>query len=410
VTLTATTLLRTDLIEVVDVLCAAGPDAPAVMEHHRHHSLAFVRAGSFACRCAREDFDLVRGSVLVGAPGRSFTCSHIHHPHGDRCLSVQVAPGAIDQLGDAAWEIGTLAPTAELPVLGRLIETRARQRDRFGLEEAAFLAIARFRTLGRGRSARRAPNLRERRLAVSAALWLEAHAGEEASLGGAASQAGLSPFHFLRIFSRDPRRHAAPVPAAGAAGPGGGAAGRDGAPRHGSGVRGRLCRPLQFRPFLRPGGRYVAPCVSRRGPQESPSSRGERDLSLPSQRGGTAMYDHVGLKVRDTAAAVKFYAAIMGALGHKPIAEDGTGYGAGAGAGAASLWLSEDSKAPGGAHVAFTAADHKTVQRFHTAGLAAGGKDNGPPGPRPNYGPTYYAAFLIDPDGNNVEAVCMKAD
>lgn len=201
-TLTATTLLRTDLIEVVDVLCAAGPEAPAVVEHHGHHSLAFVRAGSFACRCGRKDFDLVRGSMLVGSPGREFTCSHIHHPHGDRCLSVQVAPAAIDMLGEAEWGIGTLAPTAEMPVLGRLIEARARRRDRFGLEEAAFLAIARFRMLGRDRAARRAPSLRERRLAVSAALWLEAQAGEEASLGDAAAQAGLSPFHFLRVFSR----------------------------------------------------------------------------------------------------------------------------------------------------------------------------------------------------------------
>lgn len=202
-TLTATTLLRTDLVHVVDVLCAAGAGSAAVVEHHSHHSLAFVRAGSFSCRCGREDFDLVRGSVLVGSPGRAFTCSHVHHPHGDRCLSVQIAPAAADMLDGAEWGIGTLAPTAELPVLGRLIEARARQSDRFGLEEAALLAVARFRQLShRGRSARRAPNLRERRLAVSAALWLEARAGEEASLGEAAAQAGLSPFHFLRIFSR----------------------------------------------------------------------------------------------------------------------------------------------------------------------------------------------------------------
>ncbi|TCH99116.1 AraC family transcriptional regulator [Roseococcus sp. SYP-B2431] len=201
--MTATPLLRTDLVRVTDVLCAAGPDSPSVVEHHTHHSLAFVRAGSFACRCGREDFDMVRGSVLVGSPGREFTCSHIHRPHGDRCLSVQIAPTAVDMLGGAEWGIGTLAPTAEMPVLARLIEARARQRHRLGLEEAALLAVARFGQLGRrARSARRAPNPRERRLAVSAALWLEAQAGEETSLGEAAAQAGLSPFHFLRVFSR----------------------------------------------------------------------------------------------------------------------------------------------------------------------------------------------------------------
>jgi catechol 2,3-dioxygenase-like lactoylglutathione lyase family enzyme len=60
-----------------------------------------------------------------------------------------------------------------------------------------------------------------------------------------------------------------------------------------------------------------------------------------------------------------------------------------------------------GTHVAFRANDRESVDRFYAAGLKAGGKDNGGPGPRPDYGPTYYAAFLIDPDGNNVEAVCL---
>ncbi len=59
-----------------------------------------------------------------------------------------------------------------------------------------------------------------------------------------------------------------------------------------------------------------------------------------------------------------------------------------------------------GAHLAFRAPDHAAIKTFHSEGLKAGGKDNGEPGPRADYSPTYYAAFLIDPDGNNVEAVC----
>ena len=59
-----------------------------------------------------------------------------------------------------------------------------------------------------------------------------------------------------------------------------------------------------------------------------------------------------------------------------------------------------------GAHVAFRARDHAAIKKFHTEGLKAGGRDNGGAGPRADYSPTYYAAFLIDPDGNNVEAVC----
>ena len=60
-----------------------------------------------------------------------------------------------------------------------------------------------------------------------------------------------------------------------------------------------------------------------------------------------------------------------------------------------------------GAHIAFSAPDHASVQKFHVAGLKAGGRDNGAAGPRADYSPTYFAAFLIDPDGNNVEAVCL---
>jgi catechol 2,3-dioxygenase-like lactoylglutathione lyase family enzyme len=61
-----------------------------------------------------------------------------------------------------------------------------------------------------------------------------------------------------------------------------------------------------------------------------------------------------------------------------------------------------------GAHIAFRAADRQAVDRFYAAELKAGGRDNGKPGLRTDYSPTYYAAFLLDPDGNNVEAVCLK--
>ena len=74
--------------------------------------------------------------------------------------------------------------------------------------------------------------------------------------------------------------------------------------------------------------------------------------------------------------------------------------------GAPALWLSR-ADTPSHAHVSFASRDRAAVDAFHKAGLAAGGSDNGPPGPRPDYGAHYYAAFLIDPDGNNVEAVCM---
>ena len=72
-----------------------------------------------------------------------------------------------------------------------------------------------------------------------------------------------------------------------------------------------------------------------------------------------------------------------------------------------ALWLHlHEGKANTGAHVAFRAPDHAAIKKFHAEGLKAGGRDNGAAGPRKDYSPSYYAAFLIDPDGNNVEAVC----
>jgi len=118
------------------------------------------------------------------------------------------------------------------------------------------------------------------------------------------------------------------------------------------------------------------------------------------------MYDHIGIKVRDLARSVAFYRAALAALGHT-VGSQGDGY---AGLGPKdepALWLyAHDGDTGPGTHIAFRAEDRAAVQRFHAQGLEMGGRDNGKPGPRPDYSDTYYAAFLIDPDGNNVEAVC----
>ncbi|SRR5713226_4360113 len=118
------------------------------------------------------------------------------------------------------------------------------------------------------------------------------------------------------------------------------------------------------------------------------------------------MYDHIGLKVKDVDAAVRFYKAAVGALGHVLASHDDAGASFGP-PGEPALWLYKGT-ASGGVHVALRAADRKAVDRFHAAGLKAGGHDNGKPGLRADYSPTYYAAFLLDPDGNNVEALCLK--
>jgi catechol 2,3-dioxygenase-like lactoylglutathione lyase family enzyme len=119
------------------------------------------------------------------------------------------------------------------------------------------------------------------------------------------------------------------------------------------------------------------------------------------------MYDHIGLKVKDLDASVRFYQAALAPLGHVLCSRDDSGAGFGP-AGEPALWLYPDEGARAAAHVAFRARDRESVDRFHASGLDAGGRDNGRAGLRTDYSPTYYAAFLIDPDGNNVEAVCTR--
>jgi catechol 2,3-dioxygenase-like lactoylglutathione lyase family enzyme len=120
------------------------------------------------------------------------------------------------------------------------------------------------------------------------------------------------------------------------------------------------------------------------------------------------MYDHIGLRVADLATSLSFYRAALAPLGHVVGSQDATSAGLGPRE-APALWLhlAGPGSAGSAAHVAFRATSRAAVDGFHAAGLRAGGRDNGEPGPRADYGPTYYAAFLVDPDGNNVEAVCL---
>ena len=122
------------------------------------------------------------------------------------------------------------------------------------------------------------------------------------------------------------------------------------------------------------------------------------------------MLDHIGIDVSDIVRSRAFYEAALEPLGYTVI-EDLTEQPGGDpivmfGVEGPEFVIAED-KAPGpGNHFAFRAETRAAVDAFHAAALRAGGKDNGAPGLRPNYGPTYYAAFVLDPDGFNIEAVC----
>jgi catechol 2,3-dioxygenase-like lactoylglutathione lyase family enzyme len=120
------------------------------------------------------------------------------------------------------------------------------------------------------------------------------------------------------------------------------------------------------------------------------------------------MLDHVTLPVSDIARSRAFYDRALRPLGIEPLyfEEDAAGYGVN---GKAFFWIGLRGVVQTSAHVAFTGKDRETVERFYQAGLAAGGRDNGPPGLRPHYHPHYYGAFVLDPDGHNIEAVCHRA-
>jgi catechol 2,3-dioxygenase-like lactoylglutathione lyase family enzyme len=110
------------------------------------------------------------------------------------------------------------------------------------------------------------------------------------------------------------------------------------------------------------------------------------------------LLDHVHLRVRDLEASKRFYRAAVEALGLSLTFETDSAFLVD------ELYVSADGEPTSGAHIAFQAADHDSVQGFYDAALAAGGRDNGPPGER-RYHPGYYAAYVLDPDGTNVEAV-----
>lgn len=110
------------------------------------------------------------------------------------------------------------------------------------------------------------------------------------------------------------------------------------------------------------------------------------------------LIDHVHLRVTDVERSRAFYAAVLPALG-RAITHDGPGYFV-----SDEVFVDKADDYVSRVHLAFQAPDRDAVARFHAAGLAAGGRDNGGPGER-DYHPGYYAAFLLDPDGNNIEAV-----
>jgi catechol 2,3-dioxygenase-like lactoylglutathione lyase family enzyme len=123
---------------------------------------------------------------------------------------------------------------------------------------------------------------------------------------------------------------------------------------------------------------------------------------------GGALFDHVGIAVSDYDRSKRFYSGALGPLGYTLLMEfEGwAGFGLDDLQRKPSFWVHSVANPPTPAHVAFAAPDRERVRAFWEAALTAGGRDNGAPGIRAHYHPTYFGAFVLDPDGHNIEAVC----
>jgi AraC-like DNA-binding protein len=200
----ATELKTTPSMTISEFRCDAGPGDTPFAECRAGHSLAYVREGSFGCRCRAGFFELVAGSMLVGAPGDEYTCTH-EHVSGDVCLSFFFSEELVDTLGGRreVWQVGATPPLPELMVLGELAQSAADGSSDLGLDEIGQILAGRFVELASGTARKSAsPTARDRRRAVETALWIDEHSDSPIDLDDAARQAGLSPFHFLRLFSR----------------------------------------------------------------------------------------------------------------------------------------------------------------------------------------------------------------
>jgi AraC family transcriptional regulator len=197
--LVATTLARHESISVIDFRCTA-----RVENTHSEASLSYVRSGSLRYQALGRTFDLVAGAILIGRPGVDYVCTHEGAGGGGECLSFRLGPALAELTCDRAMRhVGCVPPVAELMVLGQLAQAAAKREVDVGLDEVGFLFASRLReTLSGNASHVARGTATDRKRAIDAAAWIEAHCDEAVDLEMAAGLAGIGSFHFLRTFSK----------------------------------------------------------------------------------------------------------------------------------------------------------------------------------------------------------------
>jgi AraC-like DNA-binding protein len=210
----ATQLFQSASLTVIDYRCTAGPHDRPFVELHRSHSISYVRRGSFGLSLRGAQYDLVAGSLMVGRSGDEYLCTHDHHECGDECLSFHFSPEAVERLSghiaahrnpskrEAMWRTGCLPPQPQIMMLGELAQSFAGGQSNLGIDETGIALANRFVDIATGTQRRPVTVTdRDRRRAVESALWIEQYSHQEVDLERLASEAGLSSFHFLRVFA-----------------------------------------------------------------------------------------------------------------------------------------------------------------------------------------------------------------
>lgn len=199
------TVLQSGAISALDYRCSARPGETPYVEWHDVFSISYVRRGSFGYQTRGQSFEMVPGSVLIGHPGNEYVCTHDHHICGDECLSFQFAPELADAIGGKPEirRVSSLPPLPDMMILGELAQAAANAANDIGLDEAGLILASRFAEIASGRPRNIAgASMRDRARAVRAAMWIEEYSHRQIDLESAAREAGLSLFHFLRLFTR----------------------------------------------------------------------------------------------------------------------------------------------------------------------------------------------------------------
>jgi AraC-like DNA-binding protein len=195
-------ILQRGAISAIDYRCDVRPGDKPFPEVHGSMSVTYVRSGSFGYRARGKAYDLVTGSVLIGNAGDEFVCTH-DFMHGDECLSFHIDNATAEEIGPAEfWQSACLPPLAQTAVFGELAQAAAEPRSHIGLDEAALLFAHRAASLIASKQREIRVGERDRRRAIEASAWIDARCDEDVSLAACSAHSGLSPFHFLRIFTR----------------------------------------------------------------------------------------------------------------------------------------------------------------------------------------------------------------